>query len=189
MPVASEVDIVNLALVLIGAKPLLGFDDVSKEGALARTSYAAIRDTVLESHPWKFATKRVDLVKDASAPAFGYASQWILPEDHLRVVEVQGTHPDLPWTVEGNFLLCDIDAPCSVRYIWRNETVTTYSPGFVKALAQRIQAEWSESLTRNATVQQAQFTMADRQSLTAQGNNGQEQAAPILGAEIWIDSR
>ena len=189
MPIASEVDIVNLALTLIGAKPILSFDDVSKEGTLATTSYAAIRDTVMEAHPWKFATKRVDLVKSLTVPAFQYKSAWIVPADALRILEVQGTHPDLPWTREGALVLCDIDAPCSVRYIWRNTSVGTYSPGFVKALSQRIQAEWSESLTRNATVQQGQFNLADRQALTAQGNNGQEQAAPILGAEVWIDSR
>jgi hypothetical protein len=189
MPISSKVDIVNMALTLIGGKPILSFDDISKEGALARTTYDGIRDVVLESHPWKCAIKRAAFGLSATEPGFGYSTGWDVPQDCLRVIEVEGTNPDLPWVREGNLLLCDIDAPCNVRYIFRNETVGTYSPSFIKALAQRLQAEWAEPITRNSTVQKSQFDLADRQSLTAKANSGQEQSAPILGADHWIDSR
>ncbi len=189
MPISSKVDIVNMALTLIGAKPILNFDEISKAGALARTTYDGIRDVVMEAHPWKFAMKRAALVKSATTPEFGFLSAWDVPPDTLRIMEIEGTNPDLPWIREGNLVLCDIDTPCQARYIFRNTAVGSYSPGFIKALSQRIQAEWAEPITRNSTVQKSQFDLSDRQSLSSKANNGQEQSAPILGAEHWINSR
>lgn len=191
MPMASKVDIVNLALALIGGKPILSFDDLnSKEATLARSTYDALRDDCLEAHPWRFATKRADLVKSATVPDFGYSSAWDVPNDCLRVLSIEGTGPGgLSWVREGDLVLCDIDAPCEARYIWRNEDVITYSPSFIKTFSQRLQAEWAEAITRNSTVQKTQFELADKARLTAGANSGQEGTPPVLGADHWIDRR
>lgn len=90
MTALTEVDVVNLGLRRIGAKPITtsSLDDTTPAGAIAADVYPAERDSLLRSHTWNFAIARASLTKSTTAPAFEYANAFLLPDDFLRVVAV-----------------------------------------------------------------------------------------------------
>lgn len=90
----SETDLLNDALSMIGAKEITSIDDGSINANHCKRLYPNLRDSVLRSHHWNFAMKRVELAQDATAPAFEFAFAYTLPPDCLKVVEYNGANLD-----------------------------------------------------------------------------------------------
>ena len=57
----NDYDIVNLALVRLGASRITALTDGSRNANEANAIYSLIRDEVLRSHPWSFATTGINL--------------------------------------------------------------------------------------------------------------------------------
>lgn len=56
-----DYEIVNLALVRLGSVRITSLSDGSRNANEANAIYSMVRDEVLRSHPWKFATRRASL--------------------------------------------------------------------------------------------------------------------------------
>jgi len=56
---ASDVIICNKALLELGEEPITLLTDTNKRAEKCNLIYASVRDSLLSSHPWKFALKRV----------------------------------------------------------------------------------------------------------------------------------
>jgi hypothetical protein len=82
----SEVTICNLALGKLGAGSIIALDEESTEARVCRLHYSQTRDEVLRLHRWNFAIRPETLVQSVEAPAFGWAFQYELPTDRLRVL-------------------------------------------------------------------------------------------------------
>lgn len=85
---ASEVGICNSALVKIGASRIVALDEGSKNANVCSELYSKLRDDLLRSHVWNFATVRLKLARLASTPVFGFAYEYQLPVDWLRTLSV-----------------------------------------------------------------------------------------------------
>jgi len=86
--VTSVTDVVNVALRRVGAERITSLTDGSKSANVANDIYAGVRDDLLRSHPWNFATKRQQLSQSATAPAFEFDFAYPVPSDWLRTVSV-----------------------------------------------------------------------------------------------------
>ena len=80
----SETDVANAALRLIGASRITSFTDGSKNANAVQDVYSGLRDDLLRSHLWNFATKRQKLARSSTAPGFGFSYAYALPNDWLR---------------------------------------------------------------------------------------------------------
>jgi hypothetical protein len=174
----TDVSIVNMALLELGADTITALSDTDKQAVVANALWEQARDYVLTSHEWKCAIKRADLtltewdatttfdatdivehegnvyvcIQEATnkepgeealywtllysrTPEFGWTYQVALPTDCLRVLEMneqkEGT---LSWVVEGGYLLTD-DASPEIRYIYRNDTETSYDALLIECLS------------------------------------------------------
>lgn len=85
---SSETEIANAALRLIGADRITGLSDGSENANRVSDVYESVRDDLLRSHPWNFATKRARLPKSTTDPAFEFDNAFILPSDWLRTISV-----------------------------------------------------------------------------------------------------
>lgn len=103
---ASDVQIVNKALVKIGASTITSLTENSKAARSANAIYELTRDAALRDHPWNFAHKRVILASDSEEPAFGWTYAYTMPADFLRVIQ-WGEMPEdeIPYRMEGGKLL------------------------------------------------------------------------------------
>lgn len=143
---ASEVDICNLALARLGDNATVASIDPPEGSAQAEHCarfYPVARDSLLEMHAWKFATRRVllaQLTTDTWNWSFAYAEPTgvlkllaVLPASASSDADTQEYEAE----TDGNgtpIILTDLEG-ASLRYVAHVTDTTVFSPLFVDALA------------------------------------------------------
>lgn len=102
----TAIQICNSALMKIGANLIDSLTDGSKEANACTQRYIPSKRSVLRMHPWHCAIRRVVLSPLTSTPAFGYAYQFRVPADFVRVVIVN-PETESDYKVEGQMILGD----------------------------------------------------------------------------------
>lgn len=161
---ANPTTICNLALAHLGEDHLMSLDDDSREAQFCKRFYDQTRDEVIQSHPWNFAIRRAVLSRLAEAPAFGWAWQYQLPADCLRILQLNGhdvSKREGRYEVEGGRLLTN-DDECAVRYLRRVEDAALFPPLFVEALALKIATRLAKPLTGSTSEVERLLTEYER---------------------------
>lgn len=82
---ALDVAICSDALLLIGAGTISSFDEGTDKATVAGNLYPGIRDGLLSSYPWRFATKKVQLARETAAPIGEWRYSFKLPPEKLQL--------------------------------------------------------------------------------------------------------
>ncbi|SBV99072.1 conserved hypothetical protein [uncultured delta proteobacterium] len=172
---ASVVDIVNTALDYLGQAPIINMEERSPNAARARRMWPGARDGVLRSHIWKCAQKRVRLAKLAARPVFGFAFQYQLPPDFLRLA---GTEPgEARFSVEGDRLMAD--APeLLIAYVARVEDANLFDASLRDCLALKLAAMMAFGATASTALAQsldAQYRDRLKEARSADAREGEAQ--------------
>ena len=77
---ATKVSICSNALLLLGDKTINSLDEGTDRASLASNLYDSVRDSLLRSHPWNCAVKRVILAPDTETPPVVAALATIDPD-------------------------------------------------------------------------------------------------------------
>ena len=85
---AGETDVINVGLRLVGASPIPSLTDGTPSANAADDIYTEVRDDLLRSHNWNFATKRIKLAQSATDPVFEFDRAYPLPADWIRTTSV-----------------------------------------------------------------------------------------------------
>lgn len=86
---ASDVDIFNRALALIGSSTkITTIGENSTNGLLAQLMYEPTRLSVLAAHPWNFAKRRAVLTRLTATPAFRWSYFYEAPVGYVRVIGI-----------------------------------------------------------------------------------------------------
>jgi len=173
----------NIALGKLGASRITSLDERSPVAEKLREMWDVTRDSILRRREWNFALKRVTLSALATAPAFGYAYQYQLPTDYIRAVEFNaqaaGTSQAL-FEIEGDKLLTN-DETAELRYVYRNEDVSSWDDGFHAAFAFALAAAVAPSLSNSQTMAADLEAKAERAITKAGGANlGEDKPRAIL---------
>lgn len=84
------------------------------------------------------------------APLFGWDYRHLLPTDCLRVINVNGfeanENDSVPYAVEAGYLLTNEDE-VTLRYVYKNETTTTWSQHFINSFALLLASYIAQDLT------------------------------------------
>ena len=156
---ASQVDICNIALGLLGANKIGSISEGSTESMACQNNWSVSRDATLASMHWSFARKRAELSQSSTDPAFTWDYQYPLPADFLAPVVVnEGSEPK--WVIEGSMLLTNEDE-VELVYIYRVQNTALYSALFVDALAARLAADIAPAVTRDFALQQKMMQLFD----------------------------
>ena len=183
---ASEIEIVNRALIKLGEKTILSLDDDKKAARIMKALYDPTRDYVTRSHPWSFAIKRVELARNAADPVFGYAYSYKLPSDCLRVLIPN--REIWEYGIEGRNLTTN-DGDAFIKYIARITDPNIFDPSFSESLACKLAAEGATSLTDNDPRHKAMVQLYNLSIIEARSVNAMEAGPKWIEAEEWIDSR
>jgi hypothetical protein len=184
---SSAVEICNEALALVGAAPITSLAQQTTEAQLLNSLYVPTRDQLLTSHPWNFATKRVELAADPDAPEFGFAYRFALPADCLRVISTDLDSEDR-WKIENGYLLCD-SSEVSIRYISKITTEATFSINFCEALAYKLASKIAYPLVQSSTLAKSLFDLYITHLRDARSMDAQEGGIEQVEANEWINSR
>ncbi len=169
----TETDIANSALLKLGSRMITSLLDIDSDQArIMNHLYPQVRDAVLRIHPWNCAKERVQLSELADSPEFGYAHQYQLPSDSLRVLtvnEIPVTRIDLSDTadtvifvgpvrykIEGRILLTD-DTSVKITYIKRVTDPSQYDSLLFDLIATRLAAEAAYAITRKLDVERQKW--------------------------------
>lgn len=197
---ASQVEIANRALTKLGAARIISFGDDNKQARAVTSMFDIVRDAELRSHIWSFSVRRTALPALTTTPAWGFKYEYEIPSDCLRILMVNDTYggPDMSdyrdkpvadYSLEGNKILTDFDAPLKLRYISRVEDTTEWDSMFVEALACRLAMEMCEDLTQSNTkreLAQSEYTAMLRSAIRA---SAVEQPAQAMPDNSWMMSR
>lgn len=144
---ATEVEIVNLALTLIGEPMITDLDENTKPARVGALWLSNARDAVLQSHPWNCAIKRESISATTTAPEYDFDYAFNLPSDCLRLLEVNDNPNE--FEVESNQILCDDAGPLYVKYVYRLEDTQRFSALLTQAVVARLAYELNNALSRD----------------------------------------
>ena len=186
---ATDTEIVNAALSKLGEPRITSFDDDTKSGRLANSTFSDIRDALLREFPWNFATTRAELAAEVTAPVWGFARSFVLPPDYLRLIDVENPLR-MPWRIESGRIVTDLEAPLQIKYVRRVDSGEMDST-FREVLAARLALEWAEPLTAQSAIVDRMAAFYKEKLPVARASDGQEDhdATRKFDASSWIESR
>jgi hypothetical protein len=197
---ASEVEIVNFALTLLGESRIASMDDDVKPAREAKAVFTLTRDSLLSAYDWSFAKTRSQIPALSDAPAFGYSLQYQLPSDCLRILFV-GDHyagvdltdyrsaPTEEFELEDRKIITDMAAPLNLRYVKRVTDTAQFAPNFVTSFSAKLAEQLAEPLTQSDTKRaRAEKAFSTAISLAIRAN-AIELPPKRLADDDWLMSR
>lgn len=158
---ASDVDLANDALTLLGAGRIIDFDQDTTAAKALKQVYQTAVDSVLQAYPWSEALVRTELAQLVGAPEYGYTYQYQIPTDPvcLRILEVYNpnTHSerDTDWMKVGDKLLSDLES-VKITYI-SSIPASKINPLLRQAIAAYLAYSLAYTLLQSNTVQTQMF--------------------------------
>ncbi len=148
---ASNVDICNSALNMIGASNIISLTEDSRAARVCNQRYEFVRDSVFRAHPWNCLVTRTSLAADSDTPAFEFDHQHTLPADCLRVLRPE--NPDTVFRVEGRKIISST-TPFKMIYVARITDPNEYDQLLIESIAARLAADVSYALVNSASLSQ-----------------------------------
>ncbi len=91
----TKIDLCSMALLKIGEEPVQSLMDDTAAAKLCRTLFDTVTDALLATHPWRFAARQYDLVRNTDG-------DFLIPTDVLRILRCPGE-------IIGNRIICNTD--------------------------------------------------------------------------------
>ena len=191
---ASIVDICNGALNQLGASTILSLTEDSKNARLCNARYTQVRDSVFRSHPWNCLQKRVQLAADTATPAWGFAKQYTLPADCLRVLTILDQDSD--YKIEGRKILTD-NSSMKILYVARIEDPNEYDELLRETLSAALAADIAYGITSSNPLTQNMYNLFQDKLKEArfvdategQNTNPEKGLADVVDTSTWLNSR
>ena len=174
---------------MLGATSIAAFDEGTAESEVAANLYPSLRDAILSSHPWNFATRQVWLARLEEGPVADHPSAFQLPNDALRAISA-GHHArgrGIPYRILGRTLHCDASG-IVLTYVAR-VAEETFPAFFVQALITRLAAEFCLPLTESTSRAEALHRLAEIELRRARTADAQEEAPKALEDFTLIEVR
>ena len=189
----SEVDICNMGLLEVGAKPkIASLTEDSDNARLCNQFYAPVRDAVLRGHLWNCAIHRATVTALADAPDSDYDHQYQLPTNPycLRLLQVgDSDHQPTIWRVEGRKFLTNEDSP-PIVYIKRITDTNEFDALLVDAISIRLAIKFATPLTNSRKMAADLLEEYERITLPlARTIDAQETSGDAFITEDWQTAR
>lgn len=202
---ASEVDIANRALSMLGDLRIISLDDANKGARAMKARFSHLRDAELAAHSWRFAVTRTLLAASTTVPAYGYSKIYTRPVDDLRPLMVgdvavnsnlvgltlsdSGYRTAGEYEIIGGDIHTDLAGPLKYQYIARVTNTGLFDSLFVEALAARLAVDAAEELTQSNTKQQAAARHYDAALREARRINSIYNPPRGKTAGTWLQAR
>lgn len=183
---ASDIEIVNRSLTLLGVDPINSLSDPTKAAATSRRLYDDSRAAVFRAHPWNCLIRRAALPRDVTTPAYEYSYQFVLPADFLRLLTLDDVNGR--YSIESRRILYD-GADLKIKYIALLTDVPSYDTLLIDALAARLAADLAHPLLQSSTTMEQMWQLYELKLREAKFVDAQENAQEVLDADYWLNSR
>ncbi|MEZ0575446.1 hypothetical protein [Halodesulfovibrio aestuarii] len=182
----SVISICNKGLQYVGGSPIVSLEENTRGAELCNQLYAEVRDELLESHHWSFATRYVRLPKLPESPPFYFACAYQLPADCIGVRQLQDSKPFE--VVEGRVLYTD-STPAKAIITVRVTDPALYPALFVEVMARKLAAELAVPLMNSAKLEQTMYSKFVDSFARAAAVDGAEGVQQIDESDGWLQAR
>lgn len=183
----SDVSICNSGLIKLGKEPISSLTQENKTARLCNAVFASLRNEVLESHPWHFATKTIELASVVGEDPLGeYQHIFQLPSDFLRPIYVDDYKQE--YEIRDGYLMAN-DQPVLLKYIFENTNTGTWSHSFAQCLSWRVAAEIGYALTQSMSVAETMYKGYDMSLKAARYNDSHKRSSTTPILDSFIDVR
>lgn len=185
----NDIGLCARALVQVGAHPITSFADGTTESEIAGLLYGPLRDALLSSYAWNFATGQVELTRLTTAPVVDYMYAYQLPNDFLRAISAGGAGRGrgLNYRIVGQTLQTNAEA-VMLTYIYR-PAEESFPPFFDRVLMLRLAAEFCLPLSENTARAASLAQLADQEFAKARQIDAQQDTPNRLENFPLIDVR
>jgi len=185
---SGVVELVNQALTSLGVEPINDLEENSRPARFAKQKYEHVRDVVLRSHVWNSATKRASLPRLEGVPVFGYAYQYQLPADFLRLLTIN-QHPKERHRIEHNrVLLTDVEA-AQITYVARIDTIVEMDLLLQEVIAARLAVELAMPLKGDIALRSQLMGEYQEKYAEAMYADAKEKPMEQLSGSEWVEGR
>jgi hypothetical protein len=182
----SKTDILNKALTLVGANPVIDINDNTNQARVASRVYEQALRSILGECKWNFATKRANLSVSADTLDFydvGESIVYIKPNDMIRIYS--SNPPNANWREEGDYIISD-SSGLGLRYVYFLDVPSKYPSLFVDAFIDKLCADISYAIVNSKTLGEAYIKKYEGISLPkATAANSQTGIQQQLQDDAW----
>lgn len=187
---ATQVEIINRGLALVGLNKITSISDVSPEAEIAEQMYPTSLASILEECQWSFATKRVNLSQTTVEPAWvtrGMNKVYTKPADLIKVFKTNP--PTAFWRIEGDYILSD-QLGLGIIYTYLNNNPVSYPPKFVEALAAKFAADIAYYSLNDPKRTQMLIENYEGMLLPKAMSSDSQLGTPFLNEDnYWVDAK
>jgi hypothetical protein len=183
---ASSIDIVSNALLLLGDEPISSFTEPGAGAQAANNLYPLTKEMVLSYRPWSFALKDQSLSQLSQPPdsKTGYKYAYQMPTDLIRVWEVM---PHSNYDIVGSHLYSN-EPSLLMRYVY--DVAESLLPAhLVKAMEYQMAAEMAVSVTEDESKAQYYERKARDQLAKASNIDSQGEPQEAIISSPFIEAR
>jgi hypothetical protein len=181
----SDVEIVNMGLVMIGEEPITALTDNSAPARAANLFYARYRDAVLRAHFWNGAMARAQLALITGTPTFGFSNWHALPTDFIRLRALQG---GAQHRIEANKRLLSNSDTAKILYVYRVEDPAELGDLYADALATRLASAFAGHLRDEGNLARAHWDLYKEKLNEARFVDSSENSQDMMMASEFIDT-
>ena len=182
----TKTDIINKALTLVGAAPIVSIDDDTNNARVASRVYEQALRSILGECKWNFATKRALLSVSSTTMAWDDVGEDIVytkPSDMIRIFETND--PLAKWREEGDYIISDT-SDLGVRYVYYLDTPAKYSSTFVDAFIDKLCSDIAFMIVNSQTLGEQYKKLYEAVSLPkAMSANSQVGTQQTLQDDAW----
>ena len=182
----SKIEICNMALTYSGMERIQDIDQATEEARKLKAIYEPSLKSLLEAHPWNFATKRSTLALLEETPDNTYSYYFALPTDFIRIIRLSDR--DIEYRIEGDKLATN-DGEIEIEYIAYISDEAKFSASFVEAFAMKLAFELSISLTDKEGIWDRFEKLFKEKFQKATFNDSQQGTPAPLVRNNWIEDR
>lgn len=183
---ASKTNILNKALTLVGAAPIVNIDDGSNNANILKRVYDISLRSVLSEGKWNFATKRALLTVSTDTLDWydvGETIIYVRPSDIIRIYGANSANAI--YREEGDYIISDT-AGLGLRYVYFLEDPTKYSALFIDAFIDKLSSDIAYMVVNSSTLGERFLTKYETISLpNAMAANAQTGVQQRLQDDAW----
>lgn len=182
----TKTDIVNKALTLAGAAPVISIDDDVENARTVKRVYETALRSILGECKWNFATTRSTLSSVSVTLPFYEPGNNIVyqkPTDMIRLYDVSSTSAF--WREEGDYIISDT-ADLAIRYVYYIDVPSKYPMYFTEAFIDRLVADIAFSIVNSSSLAEKYLQKYEKISLPkAMAINSQSGYQQTIRDDAW----
>lgn len=186
----SKTSIINKALTQVGATPIVNIDDGTNNANVVKRVYELSLYSILSEAKWNFATKRDNISVSTDTLDWydtGETHIYTKPADMIRVFGCNP--PSATWRQEQGYIISD-SAELGLRYVYYNDTVTTYPPAFIDAFIDKLCSDIAYTIVNSTTLGDKFKTLYESVSLPkAMASDAQSGIQQVLQDDAWENAK